>query len=503
MVGRSTVRSRHHGNRPSTSGVSNSHISPKSDEKGRSGDTSGLTVPIHPIWPEMPQGQGELFFECTLFLYSVLALFLQYLNLYKTLWWLPKSYWHYSMKFHLINPYLLSCVGLLLGARVTRCFWNTITDLAAAASQGTSGVQLMMWRIIEWAIVKTPMITMVLTSFIFSFSRVYSDFPLKSMLYFGHPFVFFVFLFHNEVVYKTRRVMSILHFIVKGGDLSEINNSPMLYSGEAPPSLVDIDSVVHMCSSNPVQIREEVSILMKDFSLRLKHCFFSGVSTAYLSVFVPCVFTPQTSYTGIPQYMHIDVSWVIELFLIVLFTSFSLYMAYLLPINYCDLLHRSSVHLGEWRKCDIRQPAAPSHTGANIPVTNSPPNPIWSEADDLYPDGSIVRYGGQTYRAIATPGTQGVAAEPGNADHIRFRRIGADSVTVVNAMCVFQILMIAAQFWMLILTTDWQHIVTLVLLMFANYLLLAKVFKDRVVIGRIYNPSPEDILLIRQMQQGG
>ena len=42
---------------------------------------------------------GELFFECTLFLYSVLALFLQYLNIYKTLWWLPKSYWHYSMVF--------------------------------------------------------------------------------------------------------------------------------------------------------------------------------------------------------------------------------------------------------------------------------------------------------------------------------------------------------------------------------------------------------------------
>lgn len=52
---------------------------------------------IHPVWPEILQGQGELFFECTLFLYSVLALFLQYLNLYKTMWWLPKSYWHYSL----------------------------------------------------------------------------------------------------------------------------------------------------------------------------------------------------------------------------------------------------------------------------------------------------------------------------------------------------------------------------------------------------------------------
>lgn len=38
------------------------------------------------IWADLPQCQGELFYACTLCLYSVLALFLQYLDLYKTLW---------------------------------------------------------------------------------------------------------------------------------------------------------------------------------------------------------------------------------------------------------------------------------------------------------------------------------------------------------------------------------------------------------------------------------
>ena len=51
---------------------------------------------------------------------------------------------------------------------------------------------------------------------------------------------------------------------------------------------------------------------------------------------------------------------------------------------------------------------------------------------------------------------------------------------MINALCLFEGLLILAQFWMLVLTTDWQHIVTLVLLMFANYLLLAKLFKDKV-----------------------
>ncbi|KAK6052266.1 hypothetical protein COOONC_10229 [Cooperia oncophora] len=103
----------------------------QSTDDNCSNSITGVTVSVHPVWPDMQFTQGELFFECTLFLYSVLALFLQYLNIYKTLWWLPKSYWHYSMKFHLINPYFLSCVGLLLGWRVTKCFWKTITELVA------------------------------------------------------------------------------------------------------------------------------------------------------------------------------------------------------------------------------------------------------------------------------------------------------------------------------------------------------------------------------------
>ena len=41
----------------------------------------------HPYIPELPPVQGELFYECTLFLYSVLCLFLLYLNVYKTAWY--------------------------------------------------------------------------------------------------------------------------------------------------------------------------------------------------------------------------------------------------------------------------------------------------------------------------------------------------------------------------------------------------------------------------------
>jgi len=67
--------------------------------KEKSEFSNGYVISVHKPWPDLQLNQSKLFFECTLFLYSVLALFLQYLNLYKTLWWLPKSYWHYSLVF--------------------------------------------------------------------------------------------------------------------------------------------------------------------------------------------------------------------------------------------------------------------------------------------------------------------------------------------------------------------------------------------------------------------
>ncbi|CAG9538327.1 unnamed protein product [Cercopithifilaria johnstoni] len=540
MVGRSTLRNRHHANRPCVSTTpSTPASSARFNDRKRSIEYGRITTQIHPVWPEMPQGQGELFFECTLFLYSVLALFLQYLNLYKTMWWLPKSYWHYSLKFHLINPYLLSCIGLLLGVRVTKCFWRTITELATNARQDSSKAHCLLWDIIEWAAVKTPMFTMVVTSFLFSFSRVYFDFPFKSLLYFGHPVLFFLYLFHDSISYKMRYYATKLWFILNGRSLSEISKVTATYRGGVmqPPILIDVDSVVHVCSTNPLQIREEVSILMKDFGLRIKHCFFSGLTTAYLSIFVPCVFTPQRSPSGLPQYMYIDILWVMELFCVVFLTSFSLYAAYLLPLQYCDLIHRCAAHLGKWERLDRLTIATISSnsndvssgynstsisgsscsstisSGSGAPAegdgssiqtmisTSTNMYAEWSERDDLYADGSIVRHRGEFYKAVNIVGTLGVAAEPGNSDHSRLYRIGGDPVTLISTMAIFQVVLIAIQFWMLVLTTDWQHIVTLVLLIFANYLLLAKTFKDRVIIGRIYKPSPEDLQLIKQMQQ--
>ncbi|CAI5439714.1 unnamed protein product [Caenorhabditis angaria] len=453
--------------------------------------TSGVTISVHPIWPDMQYTQGELFFECTLFLYSVLALFLQYLNIYKTLWWLPKSYWHYSLKFHLINPYFLSSVGLLLGWRVTMCFWKTITDLIATISVNQSQFVQSCFMIIEYAAIKTPLMTLIVTSFLFSFTRVCHDYPSDSVLYFFFPVMIYILIFFSEIISWFGRLKRLLGQWSR----SEIDAGTLFERLlDSPAAQIDLESVLHMCSTNPIQIREEIDVLIDDFFLRIKKSLFAGISTAFLSILLPCVFVPFQTSQGIPQKILINEFWEYQLGLVVGLTAFSLYMTYLLPLNYLDLLHRAAVHLGTWE--NIQGPKI-GHTGS----MSSLPSP-WVEFN-LYADGETVQMpDGKCYKAKSSQIIRTTAAIPENSNHNLFFKCLKKPSNLINAMCTFEFLLIFIQFWMLVLTNDWQHIVTFVLLMFANYLLLAKLFKDKIIIGRIYNPSQEDLLLMQQLHAG-
>ncbi|KAL3103394.1 hypothetical protein niasHS_002580 [Heterodera schachtii] len=457
---------------------------------------------IHKTWPDLQLNQSHLFFECTLFLYSVLALFLQYLNLYRTLWWLPKSHWPNSLKYHLINPYILSCIGLLLGLRVTKCFWDTITDRISFFSAGQDGWKFICWKVFENAIVKTPLTTIVLSSFLFSFTRIYFEFGIKSFLCFTCPFVIYFVLFRRSIILNMLLSLPIVHPIV--AKLTDCRSSPT-------QQLLDLDSFVHLCKTTPVQIREEAVVLLRDFELRCAYCAYTGLITAYFAVLMPRIFLPHRTVIGVPQFMLIDNVWVVQLFSIVALTSFSLYFTYLFPINYFDLLYRCAVHLGHWELIEpISQqnnaiPSQQQRFGSRQQNEQQQQNETYesfSESASVpYQDGTRLLFKGNLYIARSHAHYHTVSAEPDNKLHFRLFKIAKNPVALASYTCVFQCALIAFEFWLLLLTNDWQQIVTLVLLMFANYLLLAKMFKDRIIIDRIYNPSEEDLQLIKQLQE--
>lgn len=75
-------------------------ISPTGPPSGSLGtDTKmsdGILQPKHIPFPYIPQ-DSELLFEIMNFIFTLVATGLQFLNLYRTAWWLPQSYNNQAM----------------------------------------------------------------------------------------------------------------------------------------------------------------------------------------------------------------------------------------------------------------------------------------------------------------------------------------------------------------------------------------------------------------------
>ena len=65
-----------------------------------------IFTPRHVHLPDIG-ADSNVFFEALVFMYSAMALGLQYVNLYKTVWWLPHSSANYALVFSQLFYFLL------------------------------------------------------------------------------------------------------------------------------------------------------------------------------------------------------------------------------------------------------------------------------------------------------------------------------------------------------------------------------------------------------------
>ncbi|KAI6181576.1 hypothetical protein M3Y98_00843700 [Aphelenchoides besseyi] len=438
----------------------------------------------HRNWQQYPQVQSELFYECTLFLYSILALFLEYLNLYKTLWWLPKSHWHTTFKFHLINPYVLSCIGLLLGIRVTKCFWTTITNKFDQVNADDNSV---FWSIMEYAIIKSPLGTMITSSFVFSFSRIIGEYGYGTIFYLLLPLVVYVLMFYNYIRDGFQKVHN--RWIQNGGDwFSFISEMAYFKMPSQYPRLLDEK---HICDvDDRKEFWREAMILGMELRYRLYCCIYAAFFTAYFSIFLPSVFVPKRTNSGIEQHYLTESCWFH--FMIVFVTSFFLYALYRFPPELIDRLYQTSCHLGSWvppTEADMDGCSSQGYVWKNGRVVRA-----YEEWDRMgkqhYLHNQIVSIPTDNFNYLFKserhPHFDRVAASPCSELHQRIYKLGENPILWVRYACIVQLVLIVWQFHELVMSTDWQHIFTLVMLMFANYVLIGKYFKDYVIFSYIY-----------------
>ena len=348
---------------------------------------SALSYPQAVPIPDIPH-DSSFTFEVIIFFYTAASLGLQYLNLYRTVWWLPHSYTSQAVNFYLIDPFTILFSLVLLSRRLA---WHLLrAAIIYFLPVSPTG------RFINGS--KFCMIGLIL-------------FTLGYLAYFvvqTHSMVNILYLVYPASVY----------FILFGAAASPfIDLTPgsqgrvKIYKDKAGTFRTNLAAAGGVPTS-PELIRMEVAITKTDFNTRLKQVLFNTIISAYYCGFIPCAFSPS--------FLSYEVWWVSQHTLITFIGCLTLYLVHCFPAGYNHLLHRTSLHLGHWQKMEGR--ISPNFYNQ------------WSAAS-LWPGAAIVRHGKDLYKA------EGVvnAAEPGNHSHVRYYYLFGDPSLLVCGLLIVQV----------------------------------------------------------------
>lgn len=257
----------------------------------------GPVQPKHIPFPYIPQ-DGNLLFEAMTFVFTLVATGLQFLNLYRTAWWLPHSYTNQAMNFYLIDPHLVAFI-------VTIIFRKLLLSITMAILKSVLVPKMMPHATIA---ARMFILGVVLGAMAWCAYFIILKYPMVKIFYLCYP--------------------AVIYFILFG-----FHASPFLELNNGDPPL-------HCCSHDPSQIRTEVETLRQDFNVRMKKIIFNSIVGAYYSSFIPCCFAQS--------YLYYDVYAASQQTAFVCAGLVSRHASQLLGAAYCDVPHRAALHLGRW-----------------------------------------------------------------------------------------------------------------------------------------------------------
>ncbi|XP_078472564.1 transmembrane protein 39A-A-like isoform X2 [Lampetra fluviatilis] len=445
---------------------------------GRNGTASGLNSPPlaaasgpyqikHARVPDVALDSG-LVFEALLLAYLLLALCMHYVNLYKTVWWYPPEGppSHTSLNFHKIDYHLVAFIGVLLSRRLV---WTLVTEVSQWQARPSPAA----WRYATLVLARLVLLTGSGWTLCWALINLFRSHSFINLLFLCYPFLVYIPLYglHHEGVRGSDGGGSELTASpppsprkpAEGSDGEESKPRPyraliletlreQFHSGDSIPT--------HACVLSPDLVRAEVHMLKTDFNKRIKEILFNSLFSAYYVAFLPLCFVKSTQYY--------DMRWSCEHLILVWVNTFVMLTSQLLPPRYCDLLHRAATHLGRWHRLES---GAYSHT----------PQHAWSETT-IWPQGVLVRHNKGLYKAV---GSCNVAV-PSDASHSRFYFLFHKPLRVLNSLLVLEGGVVVYQLYWLARSDRWNHALSAALLLFANYCLVFRLLRDRLLLGRAY-----------------
>lgn len=378
--------------------------------------------------PSIPT-DGQFLFETIALFCTLEALGLQYLNLYRTVWWLPQSNVDHAINFYLIDPYLSGFIIIILCRRI---IWHLVKKIIEYSSSGF--VRNIMLNVCCIVIGCSLVGGLVWCSF-----YIIQTHPVVKMFYLCYPIS--------------------IYFILFGVKASPFFELIPLFPNESQSHNDARNKLVHLCCLSAEDVRGEVEKLKTDFNNRMKQVLFNSLLSAYYTGFIPCCFAQN--------FLQYDVTFVTQHMTFTWLSCFISYTVHMFPPSYCDHLHRTALHLGRWQKIEVK----------NFHIPYSP----WSESN-LWHQGALVKHAKELFRAEGLVN----AAEPGNATHHRFRMVFGDPSVLFCLLLVLQVAMLVAQMLLMLHSAEWYRTLSVGLLMVANYYTLFKQIRDYVVLKKVY-----------------
>lgn len=219
---------------------------------------------------------------------------------------------------------------------------------------------------------------------------------------------------------------------------------------------------LHQCSNNAIDVRQEVYLLRSDFNSRFKQIIFTSVLNSYYACFIPWCF--------VNKHLYYSKFWVTQHLLFTFISLFTMCAGYCFPIKYCDVLHRSAIHLGQWTKLSPR-------------ATHAPPQ-NWTKTQ-MFPYGSYVKYSGEVYKSIS----ECTSAFPADAGHHRFYILFKNPSMLYLIICSIQVCTVLLQLFLVFYSREYQYFLSIGLLLITNYYTLFKLLRDYLLVKNIYHSS--------------
>ena len=231
-------------------------------------------------------------------LLSILILGAHYLNIYRTVFWLPHSHTRYVINLYLIEPRVVVFILVCISRRLLWCLIKTAITTFFSSNFAKLAIP----------VARVVVVGLLAIALGYCLATIPNNLSYIKVISLAYPLVLYFFIFDFELT-------SFLEVIPIG---VQTKDDP---GGKG--KIVTSRLVQHACLIGSEGVRNEAEFLSSYCSKLLTQVLYQTTVTVYYTALIPCFFVPNS--------LHYDAYWVSIHTIFVSITCFMWYLIYCYP----------------------------------------------------------------------------------------------------------------------------------------------------------------------------